>query len=363
MKILFTDFSTCLNSVDELKTRARGGMVSSLRILPDVLSKLNNEIAVWTDVKTGGMTENGVRWYTLDDFDEVVRQKWDFLIHNRGIGSGFTEVNARHRILWTHDLVHGGHAPNPEHLRALSATVFMSRYSEWTWRLFYRQIGKSYLIPNGVDRDLFYPREKDLNYLIYISAPNRGLHRLGIIFNTIKQRIERPIMFNAYSNMAVLHPADTEAQKGYVPQEDGGEAHGTTYKSNEQLGVNVLDPIPQMELAEELGKAGLMIMPTGYPEICSNSVLQALASGTPIVTTGNMGATCEWVKDGWNGILTTTHLEDYMVYLMEVTRGAVKILENEKLHRKMIKNAAKTKGLYTWAEIGMAWQRMLKGKF
>lgn len=362
MKILFTDFSTCLNSVDELKTRARGGMVSSLRILPDVLSQLNNEVSVWTDIKEGGITGHGVRWYTIDDIEDVARQKWDFLIHNRGIGSGLPEIRAKHRILWTHDLVHGGHAPNPDYLKALSATVFMSRYAERIWRLMFPQIGKSYMIPNGVDREIFYPRVKDLNYLIYISAPNRGLNRLGIIFSTLRQRMtDRPMVMKAFSNMAVLHPADPAAKdKGYISHDDGGEAFWTKYKPDEQSGVQVLDPLPQSQLADELGTAGLMIMPTGYPEICSNAVLQSLVSGTPIVTTGNLGATCEWVKTGLNGMLTTTHLEDYMVCLMEICRGAYKILNDEKLHRKMIKNAANTKGIYTWQQIGNAWQKMLR---
>ncbi len=38
----------------------------------------------------------------------------------------FWTYRPKHRIMWTHDLVHGGHAPNPQNLKALKATVFMS---------------------------------------------------------------------------------------------------------------------------------------------------------------------------------------------------------------------------------------------
>lgn len=360
MRVLFTDFSTALKTVGDLKTRARGGMVSSLFLVPDALSQLGMDVSVWSDVEQGGTTPAGVRWHTVEDYDEVVRQEYDFLILNRGIGNGLPDVRARHRILWTHDLPHGGHAPHPEYLRAMSATVFMSKYAERVWRLYYHQIGRSFTIPNGVDRDLFHPREKDLGYLIFISAPNRGLDKLGPVFATIRERLQPiPVRMRAYSNMAVLHPADLQVSKDYLPHDDGGEHFGQKYKAADGCGVEVFDPLPQPLLAEELGRAGLMIMPTGYPEICSNAVLQALSCGVPIVTTGNLGATPEWVNDGWNGILTTTHIEDYVVCLVEIARGAVKILENEKLHQKMIKNAENTKGLYTWEQIGTLWARML----
>lgn len=362
MKILFVDFTTALKTVDDLKTGARGGMVSSLFLVSDALSKLNHDVFVWSDVGTGGTTAAGVRWFTVEDYDEVVRREWDFLILNRGIGNGLPEIKARHRILWTHDLAHGGHAPQPDYLRALSATVFMSRYAERIWRLYYPQIGKSFRIPNGVDRALFHPREKDLDYLIFISAPNRGLDKLGVIFSSVRARLGRGWM-RAYSNMAVLHPGDRQAGKDFIRHDDGGEHFGTKYRAAHESGVEILDPIPQQQLAEQLGRAGLMILPTGYPEICSNAILQSLASGTPIVTTGNLGSAPEWIRDGWNGILTTTHLEDYTVHLIEIMRGAVKILSDEKLHRKMIENAARTKGIKTWEEIGTLWARMLSGLY
>lgn len=337
-------------------------MVSSLFLVPNALSKLNNQVAVWSDVQTGGTTPDGVRWFTIEDHEEVRRASYDFLILNRGIGSGYPELMAKHRILWTHDLVHGGHAPNPEHLKALSATVFMSRYAERIWRLYYPQIGRSFQIPNGVDKEVFHPREKDLNYLIFISAPNRGLNRLGIIFDAIRKKVGERVYLKAFSNMAILHPAD-QIQAGYIPHEDSGEAFGTKYPDIiDECGVQVCDPLPQPPMAEELGKAGLMILPTGYPEICSNAVLQSLASGTPIVTTGNLGSAGEWIKHNKSGFLTKTHLEDYTVHLMEIMRGAVGILNDKNKHQKMIKYAERTK-VYTWDEIGTAWASMLKALY
>ena len=353
MRVLFVDFTTGLKTVDDLQTGGRGGMVTSLFRVPDALSQLGIQTSVFSDILQGGQSGN-TAWYTVEEYETVANVAWDFIVFNRGIGNLLPEFKAKHRILWTHDLVHGGFARNPQHLKALSATVFMSKYAERIWRLYYRQIGRSFIIPNGVDKDIFYPREKDLDYMIFISAPNRGLKRLPPIFETVRQRFNgRPLRLVAYSNMKVLHPKDTSVNDG------ADDIYSPIYEDAIAQGVDVRDPVPQPKLAEELGRAGMMVLPTGYPEICSNAVLQSLASGTPIITTGNMGSACEWVKHRWNGILTKTHLEDYAIHMMEIMRGVAEVLADEKLHRRLIRNAAKTKGIYTWKEIGKRWKTML----
>jgi len=235
---------------------------------------------------------------------------------------------------------------------AFDATVFMSRYAERVWRTFYRTIGKSFQIPNGIDQTVFYPDDyKDLDYLIYASAPNRGLKRLPLLFEAIQSRTRQSVHMTAFSNLAAQHP--NECREG---NDDGFQE---VYKTVEESAVTLRKPIPQHELAGELGKAGLMILPTDYPEICSNIVLQSLASGTPIITTGYLGSACEWIKHGKNGMLTTYHPVDYMVYQLEIVRNAVQVLNDEKLHRKMMRNAANT-NILTWEEVATAWNKMLR---
>jgi hypothetical protein len=60
LKILFVDFSTDLETVHDLDTRARGGMVSSLFAVPEYLAK-SHDVAVWSDIQTGSL-KNDVRW-------------------------------------------------------------------------------------------------------------------------------------------------------------------------------------------------------------------------------------------------------------------------------------------------------------
>lgn len=342
MKICFLDRSTKLDTAFDLEIKPRGGMVNSLFKVSDYLSGRGHDVWVLSDIKTPGVTKSGVKWV-----NQYSLQEFDFLITNRGTGSGYADINARHRVLWTHDLPHSGFIPEPNTIKAFSATVFMSRYSERQWRTFYKTIGKSFLIPNGVD-DSFYPREKDLDYIIYFSHPNRGLKRLPFILDCIQSQLGRQLKCHAYSSKA-MYPQEGDSP-GEIWELDYTDIPTTFHHK---------DPIPTYELAGEVGKAGLCIMPTNVPETCSNSILQALKSGTPVITTGNLGSAGEWVNHRKNGMLTHYTPSDYMVYQVEMIRNAVEVLGDDKLHRRLMKRAAKTK-IDSWDQVGQKWERMLK---
>lgn len=354
MRILFLDQATKLKTVRDLETRARGGMVTSLFKVSDYLSLKGHDVTVLSDIEHTGVTKHGTKW---------LHEHWglyDVLITNRGVGDGYPQIEAKNRVLWTHDLPHFGFAPDPRTFKAFKRVVFMSRYAEKVWRTFFKDIGESVLIPNGVNKKLFFPREKDMDYLIYASAPNRGLDKLPFIFDCIQIRTKRDIRMHAYSNMAVLHPNES-AKDHTAVLEDGfdlpyEDEHGNRREGGE--GFERLDPIPQHELAEEMGKASLMIMPTPFPEICSNIILQSLASGTPIITTGNLGSAGEWIRHKHNGMLTKYQVNDYVVHTLEIIRNSLRVLENDRRHRRMMRNAANTR-ILTWSEVGARWNRML----
>jgi len=339
MRIIFVDRSTRLKTVGDLKTKARGGMVSSLFRVSDYLSNAGHDVTVLSDIEQSGCTPARVKW--VDDH----WGEYDVLINNRGIGDGYSMIRAKHRVLWTHDLPHSGFIPNPKSITAYDRVVFMSKYAERIWRTFYKAIGKSVYIPNGVDKKEFYPRQKR-KHLIYASAPNRGLDKLPLILDALRSRTDPKLELLAYSNLAKLHPGEGEDRFDYTPVEESN--------------VTLCDPVPQKVLANKLGQAALMILPSAYPEICSNAVLQSLVSGTPIITTGNLGATPEWVKHKKNGMLTEYVPHDYMVHIVEIVRNAKEVLNNPKLHQRLIDGALRTK-IFDWQEIGTKWERMLNG--
>jgi len=346
MRILFHDFSTDLDTVKDLERKGRGGRVGSLFKVSDYLAWRGHKVTVISDIECTGFTKHGVNW------DHEAYGEYDCLVTNRGTGDGYPQVKAKSRILWTHDLPHSGFIPEPKTIRGFDATVFMSRYGERVWRAFYRDIGKSVIIPNGVS-PIFHPRDKDPDYLIFASAGNRGADKLEFIFDCIRERIKRPgLRLHAYTGES-LHPGEGDYDHNRALKYGFALGYDTDSSS-----VTWCDPVPQKELAQQLGQAGLMIMPTCFPEICSNIVLQSLSCGTPIITTGGMGATPEWVKHKKNGMLTEFMTNDYMVHIVEMVRNACTVLENEKLHRKMIKRAAKTR-ILSWKKVGERWESLI----
>ena len=350
MKIAFLDLSTRLDTIDDLKTRARGGMITSLFRVSDYLSRQGHYVTVIAGIGSEGVTPDGTVWRKADHGGE-----YDVLVLNRGVGDGSPKIRAKHRVLWTHDLPHDGFAPDPRTLRALSATVFMSRYGERVWRTFYRTIGRGVFIPNGVDRGLFRPGvNRDWHRIIFASAPNRGLKRVPLIFEGIRSKVPTARM-DVYSNLRILHPGEAEQQT----RDDDKDSRGG-YEMEPGEGLTYRDPIPQARFAEELGNCGLMLVPTDYPEICCNAYLQALACGVPVITTGGVGSTGEWIRHGWNGMFTQFQPVDYMVYFLEMARNAIGVLSDERKHRRMSVWAARTPGIYSWEEVGSRWNRMLK---
>ena len=338
MRLLFIDLSTKLDTIYDLEKRGRGGMVTSLFKVSDYLSAKGHDVTVLSDVKHDGVTKHGTKWLH-EAFGE-----YDCLVTNRGTGDGYPQIQARARVLWTHDLPHSGFIPEPKTIRGFKCTVFMSRYAEQVWRAFYKDIGKSVLIPNGVDRKLFFDRGKRKDYLLYMSAPNRGLDKLPLIHDAVQTRLDRPITLKAYSNLASLHPGEGEDR--------------FDYKAIEDSGVILKAPVSQQKIAYELGRAEALLMPSGYPEICSNSVLQALASGTPVIGTGNLGFINEWVKHRKNGLLTKYGPWNYMIHTVEMVRNIVNYMTGDQT--KLQRKAQKTR-VWTWQQVGRAWEKLLSG--
>ena len=335
-------------------------MISSLFIVPDSLSLRGHKCYVLSDVEKGGVTKNGVTWYQSTNMTIEEREReYDVVVYNRQILDGLPELRTKHRILWTHDLPHHGFIPNPKTIKAFAYTVFMSKYAERVWRKYYLTIGNSCVIPNGVDKTIFFPREKDHDLILFCSAPNRGLKHLPLIYRSLKQRIHSDLVLIAYSNMKLLHPESNRKEYDKVGFFGGNdETHKDAYKQCIAAGIDLRNPVPQPILAEMLGQAGLLIMPTEYPEICSNIVLQSLASGTPIITTGGIGSAEEWIKNWKNGFVTEFKPHDYWVCYLEMVRAIIKILNTRILHNRLIRNAGRTKVL-TWQEVGKSWDRML----
>jgi glycosyltransferase involved in cell wall biosynthesis len=278
---------------------------------------------------------------------ELPEGRYDALVLNRGLGRGYADINARARVLWTHDLPHPGFCLESRYPGMLAGVVYMSRYARALWRTAWPEMPYGRIIPNGVDLDLFRPREKDPDLLVYASAPNRGLKRLPFLLDAGRARVRPSLRLEAYSRLSILHPAE------------GEDPYEIDYAAVDASSVDLRDPVPQIELADVLGRAALMLLPSEYPEICSNIVLQSLASGTPVVTTGGLGSTPEWVRHRRTGWLTRWAARDYMIYTLELVRGLEWCLSDPRRLARLQRMAAQTP-VWTWEQVGEAWRRYLK---
>ena len=347
MKLLFVDHTTKLGGIDDLERQARGGMVSSLFYVTDRLAARGFEVVVWGTLDAA--TTAGVRWTTEPEDDAAA------IIFNRGMADGHPALGSGHRFLWAHDLPHIGFCPDPRRMRSLTGLVSMSQYADRVWRAMFDYAGRSTVIPNGVEKQLFKPAaHKDHGLLLYASAPNRGLWRLPLIYDAIKSRhAGYQTRFHAYSNMRTQHPGEIRET------EDNYELD---YSTCEEVGIRRMDPIPQADLAIEMGKAGMMILPTNYPEICSNIVLQSLCCETPVITTGLIGSTGEWLEHDKNALLTKYAPRDYMVYQKEVIMYALEALGSTKLWKKLQRGARKTARtqILSWDDVADRWAKMVR---
>ena len=344
MKLLFADGSVQGESAQSLLDASiRGGRIGSLIEVSNRLAMFGHDVHVLGRFERDAVSGYGVTWVREPD------DEYDVIIFNRGLGDGMPDVFAPRRVLWTHDLPHNGFVQDPRMLSALTAIIHQSRYSQWVWNLFFSRARKvrSGIIPNGV-RDEF--RVADISAkeptIIFASAPNRGLSRLPFLWEAISARVPG-WRCKVFSNAKALHPGE---------HEPGEQLEW--FKSCEEAGIERSDPIPQSALADELKSASLMLLPSDYPELCSNAVLQSLAAGTPVVTTGRLGATPEWVRDGRNGLLTESMVHDYMVYQVEVVRRVTELMRDHKALLRLIRGALRTK-VPSWDEIASRWDRVL----
>lgn len=343
MRILFIDRSTLVEDVFELEKRPRGGTVNSLFEVTDYLSSVGHYVEVLSDIEQPSMSRYGTMWE-----NEPTHDKWDVIVCNRGIGDGYPMFNAKKRILWTHDLVHAGFIPTPKMMQAFH-TVFMSRYSMQTWKQFYKHISEYTIIPNGVDPSIYSPvKDRDFDKVVYFSHPNRGLSKLPIIADTVNAKLQRPIEFIAYSNKS-MYPNEKNIDIGDIEFK-------ADYESDKHLKIE--QPITKLEMRDKIGNAGLMVMPTGLPETCSNSILQSLAFGIPVVTTGGLGSAQEFVKHRQNGMLTKRIPNDYMVYTHEVIKILCEVLSNKPLYSKLVRGAKNTR-ILSWLQVGQKWDKLI----
>ena len=341
MKLLFVDGTEGFNP-KRLKEKATGGILSSLTILPALLAKKGHEVYI-KSVHNVTETIDGVHYLSQSE----PLQKADVVIFNRNVVNRPLVEQAKATgakiVWWLHDVV------DPRYLQDDGALhipniLALSDYCKETYKSFYSLPEYKFtVIPNGVNKELFNPgnySKRNPNLFIFASAPIKGMKPLGFTINNLK-RIDPKNELRMYTSQK-LHDLQDDAIVNYI------------LKLAKEQGATVLEPISQDELAKVMKEAWILLMPNSYPEICSNLLLQAKASGLPVVASPT-GSIPEFLKTG--GVITKTSPLDLYLWWKDFAEETIKLAMDKERHERLSKEAPED--VLSWPEVADKWDKFL----
>jgi len=196
-------------------------------------------------------------------------------------------------------------------LQASDFVIYQSIFSKnWLDRLFRRPTGTYDIIHNGVDIDIFSPNNRVRNQTPVIGCIGKFRHnRISIIID-ISKRLKikhRLLLVGRIDERSMSHLIEYQ-------------------QSVNHCSVEYIQPVTS---DSELSKYHRLIDCFIHPALsdtCPNSIVEALASGTPPVVLESTGGS-ELVQMG--GIVVKTPLwDDYEKFLDDFAASIIKILEN-----------------------------------
>lgn len=344
MKILFTDGSLGHNP-KERKSRPTGGILNSLTLIPEQLVKLGHEVWVNSSWQTNEVV-NGVTY--VKDGSEV--PVMNAVVFNRNIlpkeQVGYWKEKGAKIVWWLHDIVQLSYLKDDAYLY-VDKIVALSKYCKDTYSDFYQiDPEKFVIIPNGVDKELFHPgtdEQRNPNMMLMASALTKGFMPIPTVYENL-QRHNPDIDFRIYSNQSLHGMKNNSEQQRFL-------------ESMERIGAHVYAPVSQESLAVLLRQARCLLMPNTYPEICSNLLLQAQASGCPVVTS-DIGSAGEYIEHGVTGLITRKFKpHDMYSWIVEYTNIVLDVYTQDELFKKISKESPRA--VKDWNQIGEEWSNEL----
>jgi glycosyltransferase involved in cell wall biosynthesis len=194
------------------------------------------------------------------------------------------------------------------------------------------------VIPNGVDCDFFKPEPKTAESALSLLSVGR-LHRQKNVLLTLKilQAIRNQFGIPATARIIGDGPERVTLEK--------------FARQNDLLGaVSFEGWLPRSELAAAYRTATVLVQISSY-EGMSNSILEALASGLPVVAS-QLPENRELIRPEWNGLLF-----DPKENASEIARAIVCLHENPKLLTQMCTNAREhVAANYSWDNVAQAYE-------
>lgn len=288
---------------DALEKRGLGGSESCLINLTRAIKELlpNSEITVYNGVRTS-KEYNGIIYKSHNDFISECRNfNQDVFISLRDTEPFMLPyIDAKIKVVHSQDDLNEPGLQNlqrsPYARENVDFFLAISEYAKGEIQKGFPE-KKVYLQRNGyndklIDKDNFYKPRSPI--AVYSSTPYRGLDILTevwpIIFNECSKNGVSPRL-KIFSGMELYGWSNNPFQPMYE-----------ALRKMEDIGVQLIGPIPQTNLYKELQYCKVMTYPNHFLETGCMSVLEAIACGVWVVTT-DLGALGEQVKDRYNGYL------------------------------------------------------------
>jgi L-malate glycosyltransferase len=191
----------------------------------------------------------------------------------------------------------------------------LKKLANYTWK------GKIEIIPNGVDTEKFHPGKKKGRFTLL--AVSRLIERKGLNY--------------------IIDAMPFIKDVRLVIAGDGPEMQSLKSRAK-SLGVsdkvNFLGKVEHDRLPQVYRQADIFILPSIH-EGMSNTLLEAMASGLPVIVT-DTGGTKELVKD--NGIIIRKKSSD------DIKKAVTKLFD-EKLRKRYSANSRKMAEQHSWKKV------------
>jgi glycosyltransferase involved in cell wall biosynthesis len=344
-RLLFVD-STPGFTPDRKDTKACGGILNSLTIIPQYLAKKGWDVTVSCSHKKKE-TINGVTYVPHDAKEEI--PKWDITIINRNgvtapLVSYCKSIGAK-TVWWLHDIVDFRYL-NDCGFKHVDKVLALSEYCKESYSDFYDiPKDKFWVIPNGVDKSVFYPgkyEDRKKGKLLMASALIKGFLPVFDTWANVKRQFPGASL-TIYGSQKLHGLEDNQAQQAFLDE-------------MEREGAFVRNPIPQGILADKMRDSWALLMPNSYPEICSNLLLQAQACGLPVITS-NIGSVGEFIENEKTGIITEKYPHDLFLWIKKYAEATVKLMKDDAQHQLISQTAPG--GVLSWEDIGEQWNEKL----
>ena len=189
------------------------------------------------------------------------------------------------------------------------------------------------IVPNIVDLSCFHP-----------AATRPGEPRL-LVARNLEPLYDIGTALRAFVQVLARHPQATMTVAGTGPQE--AELKSLTSRLGIAGHVSFSGRLDRNAMAELLRASSIALNPS-LADNMPNSVLEALASGVPVVST-DVGGVPFLVQDGSTALLVPAGNPDAMA------QAVLRLLESPALAQRLVQAGLELVRHFTWSEVGPRW--------